>query len=106
MIGRRRRMVCPTTVTTRPSSSGTQITATTDFAGIPIELQFNDKPKARGFIEGFLRGMGVDVSAGARYDGQFRSWQEKSRHLLRMRRTTVVSSTAATTSTVWIVRAG
>ena len=33
----------------------------TDFSGVPIELQFNDKPKAKGFIEGFLRGMGVEV---------------------------------------------
>ena len=41
----------------------------TDFAGIPIELMFNDKPKARGFIEGFLRGLGVDIQYGARYDG-------------------------------------
>lgn len=39
----------------------------TECAGVPITLQFNDKPKARGFIEGFLRALGVDVSAG-RYD--------------------------------------
>lgn len=38
-----------------------------EFHGVPITLQFNDKPKARGFIEGFLRALGVDVSAG-RYD--------------------------------------
>lgn len=40
----------------------------TTFAGVPITLQFNDKPKARGFIEGFLRGMGVEVTSNARYD--------------------------------------
>jgi hypothetical protein len=39
-----------------------------DFSGVPIELQFNDKPKARGFIEGFLRGLGVDIQANTRYD--------------------------------------
>ena len=38
-----------------------------EFAGVPVTLQFNDKPKARGFIEGFLRALGVDVAAG-RYD--------------------------------------
>ena len=40
----------------------------TTFASVPIELQFNDKPKAKGFLEGFLRGLGVDVQAGQRYD--------------------------------------
>jgi hypothetical protein len=40
-----------------------------EYAGVPIELQFNDKPKARGFIEGFLRGLGVVVEPKARYDG-------------------------------------
>ena len=40
----------------------------TDFSGVPIELQFNDKPKARGFIEGFLRGLGVDIQSNTRYD--------------------------------------
>jgi hypothetical protein len=40
----------------------------TDFSGVPIELQFNDKPKAKGFIEGFLRGLGVDIQPNARYD--------------------------------------
>lgn len=44
-------------------------TGETDFAGVPIELMFNDKPKARGFIEGFLRGLGVEVTSGKRYDG-------------------------------------
>ena len=39
-----------------------------DFAGVPIILQFNDKPGARGFIEGFLRGLGVEVVAKQRYD--------------------------------------
>lgn len=39
-----------------------------DFANVPIELQFNDKPKAKGFIEGFLRGLGVDIQSNARYD--------------------------------------
>lgn len=42
-------------------------TGATDFTGVPIELQFNDKPKAKGFIEGYLRGLGVDIQANARY---------------------------------------
>lgn len=36
----------------------------TEFSGVPITLQFNDKPKARGFIEGFFRGLGEDVQVG------------------------------------------
>jgi hypothetical protein len=40
----------------------------TEFAGVPIELQFNDKPKARGFIEGFLKALGVVIHDEARYD--------------------------------------
>lgn len=36
----------------------------TDFAGVPVTLQFNDKPKARGFIEGFLKGLGETVEVG------------------------------------------
>ena len=43
-------------------------TGDTDMAGVPIEIMFNSKPKAKGFIEGFLRAMGVDVQANARYD--------------------------------------
>jgi hypothetical protein len=39
------------------------------FTGVPIELQFNDKPRAAGFIEAFLRGLGVDIVSKARYDG-------------------------------------
>lgn len=39
-------------------------------AGIPVTLLFNDKPKARGFLEGFLASLGVEVAAGARYDLQ------------------------------------
>ena len=35
-----------------------------EFAGVPVTIQFNDKPKARGFIEGFLRALGVEVTAG------------------------------------------
>ena len=38
-----------------------------DFAGVPITLQFNDKVKARGFIEGFLKALGVEVQVG-RFD--------------------------------------
>jgi hypothetical protein len=45
-------------------------TGDTEFAGVPIELMFNDKPKARGFIEGFLRALGVEVTSKQRYDGQ------------------------------------
>lgn len=51
------------TVIEKNADNGSQ-----DFAGVPIELQFNDKPKARGFIEGFLRGMGVDIQPRTRYD--------------------------------------
>ena len=39
-----------------------------DYAGVPIELQFNDKPRARSFIEGFLRGLGIDIQSNTRYD--------------------------------------
>jgi hypothetical protein len=35
--------------------------------GVPLYLQFNDSPKAKGFIEGFLRALGIDVAA-QRYD--------------------------------------
>ena len=35
-----------------------------EFAGVPVTIQFNDKPKARGFMEGFLRALGVDVQPG------------------------------------------
>jgi hypothetical protein len=38
-----------------------------EFAGVPLTLRFNDKKTARGFIEGFLRSLGVDVTA-QRYD--------------------------------------
>lgn len=38
-----------------------------EFAGVPISILFNDSPKARGFIEGFFRGLGEDVQPG-RYD--------------------------------------
>ena len=38
-----------------------------EFEGVPVTLQFNDKPKAKGFIEGFLRALGVQVGAG-RFD--------------------------------------
>jgi len=41
----------------------------TEFAGVPVELMFNDKPKAKGFIEGFLNALGVDIVSNARYDG-------------------------------------
>jgi hypothetical protein len=41
----------------------------TEFSGVPIVLQFNDKPGARGFLEGFLRGgLGVDVQSNTRYN--------------------------------------
>jgi hypothetical protein len=38
-----------------------------EFAGVPIRIQFNSKPTARSFIEGFLRALGVEVEA-TRYD--------------------------------------
>src|SRR5690606_28126899 len=37
-------------------------------AGIPIYIQLNDSPKAKGFIEAFLRVLGIDVQPGTRYD--------------------------------------
>jgi len=40
---------------------------TEGIAGVPLMLQFNDKKSARGFIEGFLRALGVEVEA-TRYD--------------------------------------
>ena len=43
---------------------------TDGIAGVPVGLLFNDKPKARGFLEGFLASLGVEISAGARYDLQ------------------------------------
>jgi hypothetical protein len=36
----------------------------TEFSGVPVTIQFNDKPRARGFMEGFLRALGVDVQPG------------------------------------------
>lgn len=42
-------------------------TGDTEFAGVPVTIQFNDKKKARGFIEGFFRALGVEVTPG-RYD--------------------------------------
>ena len=36
----------------------------TEFAGVPLEWLFNNNPKVRGFIEGFLRGLGEDVVPG------------------------------------------
>lgn len=38
-----------------------------EFKGVPLEWLFNNNPKVRGFIEGFLRAFGVDVTA-SRYD--------------------------------------
>jgi hypothetical protein len=35
-----------------------------EFAGVPVTIQFNDKPKAKGFIEGFLKALKVEVTAG------------------------------------------
>lgn len=35
-----------------------------EFTGVPVTIQFNDKIKARGFIEGFLRALGVEVKPG------------------------------------------
>lgn len=35
-----------------------------EYEGVPIQLQFNDKPGARGFILGYLKALGVDVQAG------------------------------------------
>lgn len=38
----------------------------TDFAGVPLDWNFNSK--AIGFAVGFLQAFGVDVKAGARFD--------------------------------------
>jgi hypothetical protein len=42
----------------------------TTYAGVPVEVMLNDKPKARGFIEAWLRGLGVDVQSKQRYNGE------------------------------------
>ncbi len=34
------------------------------FAGVPVKIRFNSKPTAKGFIEGFLKALGVEVAAG------------------------------------------
>lgn len=39
---------------------------TTEFAGVPIDWNFNSK--AIGFAVGFLQSLGVEVQAGKRYD--------------------------------------
>lgn len=36
----------------------------TEFAGVPLTIQFNDKKKARGFIEGFFKALGVEITPG------------------------------------------
>jgi len=41
--------------------------ATEGVEGVPVYLQFNDSPKAIGFIIGFLKALGVDVEP-QRYD--------------------------------------
>lgn len=41
---------------------------TDGIAGVPVYIQLNDSPKARGFIQAFLCGLGVDVESGVRYD--------------------------------------
>lgn len=43
-------------------------TGDTTFAGVPIVLQFNDKPTAGGFIRAFLRALGVDVKFDTDYN--------------------------------------
>lgn len=35
-----------------------------EFEGVPVSIQFNDKPGARSFIMGYLRALGVEVQAG------------------------------------------
>jgi hypothetical protein len=36
-------------------------TGDTKYAGVPIELMFNDKPKAEGFREAFMKALGAEV---------------------------------------------
>ncbi len=43
-------------------------TGDTKFAGVPIELMFNDKPKAQGFREAFMRGIGADIVVDKDYN--------------------------------------
>lgn len=40
----------------------------TTFAGVPIILQFNDKPTASGFIRGFLRALLGDLQPNTKYN--------------------------------------
>lgn len=39
-------------------------TRSEEFKGVPLNLQFNDKKNAIGFIEGFLRAMGAKLEVG------------------------------------------
>lgn len=43
-------------------------TGSTEFAGVPVDWNFNSK--AIGFAVGFLQAFGVDVKAGTRFDLQ------------------------------------
>lgn len=43
-------------------------TGSTEYAGVPIELMFNDKPKAQGFREVFMRALGVDWKYNTEYN--------------------------------------
>lgn len=38
------------------------------YAGVPIRILFSAKPKARGFMKGFLESLGFEVTGGARFD--------------------------------------
>lgn len=43
-------------------------TGDTTFAGVPIELMFNDKPGAQGFREGFMKALGVELHVDKDYN--------------------------------------
>lgn len=39
-------------------------TGDTEYAGVPAQIQFNDKPGAQTFIRGYLRALGVELQPG------------------------------------------
>lgn len=43
-------------------------TKDTTFAGVPLSWGFNDNPKAKGFIQGFMKAFGVEIRPGTRFE--------------------------------------
>src|SRR3990167_1798663 len=42
-------------------------TGVVDFEGVPVQILFSAKPKARGFMQGFFAALGQQVTAGSRF---------------------------------------